>query len=333
VPSPGPSPPALDPPPPDDPVAPDQQAQQEWRRADNAATAARRAAEAGGQPVVGTSAYREGLAQEQEADAAFRRGRLADATAAARRAGELYARAVREAAARPTEPLRVGGDVPAPRVTKSVDPVYPPAAIAARVGGSVQVEAQIDASGRVTGARVVRSLPPLDQAALDAVRQWEFAPTVVAGNAVSVLHTVDVPFTPPPVPEPPARPEPGPPNTPPTTLPPPRPVPVDEAAAVRSTIDALAQAYNRRDINAILAIHRTADRASLERYFAGLEYLRAEFSGGRVTLTANNTEATLTGNWIITYRTTTTRGEDRASTPTTFRLRKDGQRWILVSRK
>ena len=72
---------------------------------------------------------------------------------------------------------------------------YPPDAAAANVQGTVTIEAIIDASGRVTDARILRSIPLLDQAALDAVRQWQYAPTLLNGAAVPVILTVNVSFT------------------------------------------------------------------------------------------------------------------------------------------
>ncbi len=58
----------------------------------------------------------------------------------------------------------------------------------------VVIEATIDPSGRVADARILRSIPLLDQAALDAVRQWEYTPTLLNGVAVPVTMTVTVQF-------------------------------------------------------------------------------------------------------------------------------------------
>jgi len=63
------------------------------------------------------------------------------------------------------------------------------------VEGSVRVEVVIDGSGAVTDARVVRSIPLLDDEALRAVRQWRFTPTVVDGKAVPVRMEVVVNFS------------------------------------------------------------------------------------------------------------------------------------------
>jgi TonB family protein len=73
----------------------------------------------------------------------------------------------------------------------------PPGALAAGVQGVVIAEIVINESGNVTDARILRSIPLLDGAALEAVRQWQFSPTVVNGATVPVKMTVTVNFTPP----------------------------------------------------------------------------------------------------------------------------------------
>jgi TonB family protein len=91
--------------------------------------------------------------------------------------------------------VRIGGDVQAPVKTRNVSPVYPTEAREARVQGIVIVEARIGEDGRVTKARVLRSIPELDQAALDAVAQWEFTPTLLNGQPLAVVTTVTISFT------------------------------------------------------------------------------------------------------------------------------------------
>jgi len=59
----------------------------------------------------------------------------------------------------------------------------------------VILETLIGVDGKITNARVLRSVPMLDQAALDAVMQWEFTPTRLNGQPVPVLMTVTVQFT------------------------------------------------------------------------------------------------------------------------------------------
>jgi periplasmic protein TonB len=101
----------------------------------------------------------------------------------------------------PPEPLRQAGpvrvaDLPVPP-TKIADarPLYPDIARNARVEGIVIMEAVLDTNGRVTQLRVVRSVPLLDQAALDAVRRWRYTPSVYGGHPVSVLMTITIRFT------------------------------------------------------------------------------------------------------------------------------------------
>ena len=72
--------------------------------------------------------------------------------------------------------VRVGGDVRAPRPVRHVDAVYPEEARAAGVSGVVIIEVTVGTDGSVAVARVVRSIPLLDQAALDAVYQWDTCP-------------------------------------------------------------------------------------------------------------------------------------------------------------
>ena len=76
-----------------------------------------------------------------------------------------------------------------------MQPVYPLIAQSARVQGVVIIEATIDPDGKVADTRVLRSIPLLDQAALDAVRKWEYEPTLLNGVAVPVIMTVTVNFT------------------------------------------------------------------------------------------------------------------------------------------
>jgi protein TonB len=95
----------------------------------------------------------------------------------------------------PAAPVRVGGNIKAPVKTKDVRPTYPAIAQSARVQGIVIIEATIGPSGKVTDAKVLRSIPLLDNAALDAVRQWQFTPTLLNGVPVPVIMTVTVQFT------------------------------------------------------------------------------------------------------------------------------------------
>jgi protein TonB len=95
----------------------------------------------------------------------------------------------------PVEPVvRVAGDVKPPRLVRRIEPDYPEIARQARVEGVVILEATTDVYGRVTGVRVLRSLPLLDSAAVDAVRQWVYEPMVINGRPRPVTFTVTVRF-------------------------------------------------------------------------------------------------------------------------------------------
>ena len=62
------------------------------------------------------------------------------------------------------------------------------------MSGFVILEALIDEQGQVRDARVLRSIPLLDQAAVDAVRQWRFTPTVLNGQVIPIVMSVTVNF-------------------------------------------------------------------------------------------------------------------------------------------
>ena len=102
---------------------------------------------------------------------------------------------LRRASAGGPVPLRVGGGIAPPKKTLDVKPEYPQVAMDARVQGVVIIECTLDTEGVVTDTRVVRSIPLLDQAAVDAVRQWRYTPTRLNGEAVPVIVTVTVNFT------------------------------------------------------------------------------------------------------------------------------------------
>ena len=95
----------------------------------------------------------------------------------------------------PDGSLRVGGSVKPPEKIKDVPPVYPPTALAAGVEGVVIIEARIAVDGRVSDARVLKSIPLLDEAALEAVKQWEFTPTLLNGERVPVVMTMAINFS------------------------------------------------------------------------------------------------------------------------------------------
>jgi periplasmic protein TonB len=95
---------------------------------------------------------------------------------------------------RPAAPVRLPSGIRPPVKTVDATPVYPAIARTARVQGVVILEAVLDAGGRVDDVRVLRSIPLLDQAAIDAVRQWRYTPTLLNGRAIPIVLTVTVSF-------------------------------------------------------------------------------------------------------------------------------------------
>lgn len=81
-----------------------------------------------------------------------------------------------------------------PRKIKDVKPVYPQGAIASQARGTVVILATIGPDGRVQDAEILRPVPGLDHAALNAVRQWEYEPTLLNGAPVAIYLTVVITF-------------------------------------------------------------------------------------------------------------------------------------------
>jgi len=94
----------------------------------------------------------------------------------------------------PSAAVRVGGTIREPRKIKDVPPRYPDIAKQARVQGIVILECTISPRGDVTEIKVLRGIPLLDAAAIDAVRQWQYTPTYLNGVPVPVIMTVTVNF-------------------------------------------------------------------------------------------------------------------------------------------
>ena len=93
-----------------------------------------------------------------------------------------------------SEPVRVGGVIAMPSKVHDVRPILPDVARQAGIRGTVILEVTIGVDGSVADARILRSIPLLDAAALDAVRQWRYEPTLLNGTAVPVRFTVTVEF-------------------------------------------------------------------------------------------------------------------------------------------
>jgi protein TonB len=108
--------------------------------------------------------------------------------------GEVGGEAVPVVRSRPSGPVRLRAGIDPPRKIKDVRPTYPAFALAGFKRGTVIIEATIGVDGKVQEATVVRSVPALDRAALDAVRQWEYMPARMDGEPIAVIMMVVVQF-------------------------------------------------------------------------------------------------------------------------------------------
>jgi len=93
------------------------------------------------------------------------------------------------------KPIRVGGNVQQANRLSWVDPVYPAEAKQNRIQGTVKLEINIDKEGHVSAVSVISGPAELIQSAADAVQKWVYRPTLLNGEPVSVITTVDVNYT------------------------------------------------------------------------------------------------------------------------------------------
>lgn len=102
----------------------------------------------------------------------------------------------KQAPERPKEvqQVAVGGKVLETKLMKRVMPSYPPLARQMRVSGVVRLEGLISREGRIVKLRVVSGHPLLAAAAVEAVRQWVYRPTLLNGESVEVSAPIDVNF-------------------------------------------------------------------------------------------------------------------------------------------
>lgn len=100
-----------------------------------------------------------------------------------------------EAVAAPAGSIRVGGNEQQAKLISQPRPIYPALAKQARISGTVTMQVLIGKDGHVENMSLVKGHPLLASAALDAVKDWVYEPTLLNGNPVEVLTTVDVNFT------------------------------------------------------------------------------------------------------------------------------------------
>jgi protein TonB len=133
----------------------------------------RRNAQNGGEPDAGIALTND----EQPSTEALNAGLLGDKQPSA-----------------PAAPLPVGGDVKQAKLISSVPPAYPTLAKNQHVSGNVLIDALIDPNGRVTTMKVVSGPTLLQQAAMDALKQWKYQPATLDGKAVPMHLTVTIQF-------------------------------------------------------------------------------------------------------------------------------------------
>ena len=90
--------------------------------------------------------------------------------------------------------MKVSGGVMQAQLISRVEPRYPPLAVQTRQSGTVVLHAIISRDGRIDALQVVSGSPFFVQAALEAVRQWRYRPTMLDGEPVEVETTISVEF-------------------------------------------------------------------------------------------------------------------------------------------
>lgn len=94
----------------------------------------------------------------------------------------------------PVQRIKVGGGVQSAKLIHRVMPVYPPLARQARISGTVKLMGILSREGRIIQLQVLSGHPLLTSAALEAVRQWIYQPTLLNGEPVEVVAPIDVNF-------------------------------------------------------------------------------------------------------------------------------------------
>lgn len=95
----------------------------------------------------------------------------------------------------PAEPMRVSGGVQMAKLIRQVMPVYPALARNARISGVVHLLGIIAKDGTIRNLQVINGHPLLTRAAVEAVSQWVYKPTLLSGEPVEVICPIDVNFT------------------------------------------------------------------------------------------------------------------------------------------
>jgi len=91
--------------------------------------------------------------------------------------------------------ITIGGNVQQAKLIRQPKPIYPPLAKQARISGVVHLAAVISSNGTIQDLKVISGHPLLIPAALEAVKQWVYQPTLLNGEPVEVQTQIDVNFT------------------------------------------------------------------------------------------------------------------------------------------
>ena len=94
----------------------------------------------------------------------------------------------------PPGPIRVFSDIQAAKLIRRVAPAYPPLARQVRISGTVKMDAVIALDGSIQSIQVLSGHPLLVGAAINAVKQWRYAPTLLNGKPMAVVARIDVIF-------------------------------------------------------------------------------------------------------------------------------------------
>jgi periplasmic protein TonB len=95
----------------------------------------------------------------------------------------------------PPQPVRIGGVISAPELLHRVEPIYPDIAVMAKVTGTVILEAVVATDGTVESVKVLRPVKFLEQASIDAVKQWRYKPLILNGVPTPFVLTVTLTFS------------------------------------------------------------------------------------------------------------------------------------------
>jgi serine/threonine-protein kinase len=252
-----------------------------------------------------------------------------------------------EEAARPASPLRVGVDASPPRQTRNVPAAYPADAQAAGQQGTVDLELTIGPDGRVASARVVKSVSkPLDDAALAAVKQWEFIPARRNGEAVSLIYPVSVSFrladtvrTPAgvpgatvPRPSPPSAPAPAPKPAETARGTPPASDPREDIQAVLRRYKAAWEGLSLEALDKVQALSNQ-EQEDVRRFMEKANSYRLDMSVQSITVEPSGRSAVARVEMTRNFRPKIGRSPGPQRGTSTVRLEKRGDGWVITGIK